>query len=132
MGSESSQIIGTIEKELIRLKVDCIKPSDFEINFLNSFFNGQGRNHLMAPIDKGYFKLTRDLKTLEYSFSVTRMFYITLSMSLFFGLISQNYWVGLIFFLWLFGMSWGITLIRQSLFMNKLKKKLAEKKSCIQ
>lgn len=125
--SENNQIIDIIEKELVRLKIDKIERSEFKINFKNSFFNGQGRWHLMAPVDKGYLKLDSSLKKLEYSFSVIRMFYITLTMSLIFGLISQSYWIGTIFFLWLFGMNWIITLIRQNLYMNKLKRILIDK-----
>ena len=127
VNSENSQIFDIIEKELERLKIDKIKRSDLEINFENSFFNGQGRWHLMAPVDKGYLKIDRKLRTLEYSFSVIRTFNIALAFSILFGLISQNYWIGIIFFLWFFGMNWIITLIRQNLFMNKLKSKLIEK-----
>lgn len=123
---EKEKIFDEIEKELIRLKIDKIRRSDLEINFKNSFFNGQGRWHLMAPIDKGYLKLNRTSRKLEYSFSIIRMFYITFGMSLFFGLISQSYWIGIIFFLWLFGMNWIITLIRQNSYMNKLKNILTE------
>ena len=119
---ESKKIFDIIEKELIRLKIDEIELYDSQINFKNSLFNGQGRWHLMAPIDKGYFKLNKTLGTLEYSISVIRMFYITLSMSFFFGLISKSYWIGLFCFLWLFGMNMILTLIRHNKFMNKLKK----------
>ena len=119
---ESKKIFDIIEKELIRLKIDEIELYDSQINFKNSLFNGQGRWHLMAPIDKGYFKLNKTLGTLEYSISVIRMFNITLSMSFFFGLISKSYWIGLFCFLWLFGMNMILTLIRHNKFMNKLKK----------
>src|SRR5690606_28313777 len=98
--SESSQIFDLIEKELIRLKIDKIQRAELKINFKNSFFNGQGRWHLMAPIDKGYLKLDEKSNNLEYSFSVIRTFYISLAFSLFFGLISQSYKFGIIIFLW--------------------------------
>tara|TARA_R110002020_G_scaffold8674_2_gene35077 strand:+ start:498063 stop:498506 length:444 start_codon:yes stop_codon:yes gene_type:complete len=124
--SDSGQVFDQIEKELTRLKIDKIHRSELKIEFENSFFNGQGRWHLMAPVDKGYLKLDSNLKKLEYSFSVVRTFYITSIMALFFGLISQNYWIGIIFFLWLFGMNWIITLIRQNQFANKLKRLLNE------
>ncbi|MCL5247746.1 hypothetical protein M4I21_18175 [Cellulophaga sp. 20_2_10] len=124
---ESQQVFDVIEKELIRLGVDKFKHSDLEIKFKNSFFNGQGRWHLMAPVDKGYFKLDRKLWKLEYSFSVIRTFYISLAFSFFFGLISQSYKFGIIIFLWFFGMNWIITLIRQNVFMNKMKRKLIKK-----
>ncbi|NGX85401.1 hypothetical protein [Aequorivita sp. KMM 9714] len=125
--SDSREIFDKIEKELTRLKIDKIHRSDLKIEFKNSFFNGQGRWHLMAPIDKGYLKLDGNLKKIEYSFSVVRMFYITSVMALFFGLISQSYWIGIIFFSWLFGMNWIITLIRQNQFANKLKRMLNNK-----
>ena len=124
--SDSRQVFDQIEKELTRLKIDKIRRSELKIEFENSFFNGQGRGHLMAPVDKGYLKLDSNRKKLEYSFSVIRTFYITSMMALFFGLISQSYWIGIIFFLWLFGMNWIITLIRQNLFANKLKRMLNE------
>ncbi len=125
--SKSSQIFDLIEKELTRLKIDKIQRSELKIDFKNSFFNGQGRWHLMAPVDKGYLKLDRELRKLEYSFSVIRTFYISLAFSLIFGLISQSYRFGIIIFLWFFGMNLIITLIRQNVFMNKLKNKLTEK-----
>lgn len=125
--SDSRQIFDKIEKELIRLRIDKIHRSDLKIEFENSFFNGQGRWHLMAPVDKGYLKLDSNLKKIEYSFSVVRTFYITSVMALFFGLISQSYWIGIIFFSWLFGMNWVITLIRQNRFANKLKRMLDKK-----
>ena len=111
------------------MKIDKIQRSDLKIEFENSFFNGQGRWHLMAPVDKGYLKLDGNLKNIEYSFSVIRTFYITSLMALLFGLISQSYWIGIIFFFWLFGMNWIITLIRQNQFANKLKRMLDEKKT---
>ena len=122
--SDSRQIFDEIEKELRRLKIDKIQRSDLKIEFENSFFNGRGGSHLMAPLDKGYLKLNSNLKKLKYSFSVVRTFYVTSVMSLFFGLISQSYWFGIISFLWLFGMNWIITLIRQNQFANKLKRML--------
>ena len=127
--SDSRQIFDKIEKELTRLKIDKIHRSDLKIEFENSFFNGQGRWHLMAPVDKGYLKLDGNLKNIEYYFSVIRTFYITSLMALLFGLISQSYWIGIIFFFWLFGMNWIITLIRQNQFANKLKRMLDEKKT---
>lgn len=127
--SEINQIIDIIENELVRLKIDKIERSDFKINFKNSFFNGQGRWHLMAPIDKGYLKLDSNFNNLEYSFSVIRMFCISLIVSLFFGLIAQSYWIATIFFLWFFGMNWIITLIRQNLFIDKLQKILTDNKN---
>ena len=126
--ADSRQIFDEIEKELKRLKVDKIQRSHLKIEFENSFFNGQGRSHLMAPVDKGYLKLDNNLKNLEYSLSVVRTFYITTAMALFFGLISQSYWIGIISFLWFFGMNWIITLIRHNRFANKLRRMLSEKK----
>ena len=125
--SDSRKIIDAIEKELTRLKVDKIETADLEIDFRNSFFNRQSRIHLMAPIDKGNFKINEDLQMLEYSFSIDRMFYIALAMSIIFGLITQSYLAGIMSFLVLFGMNLIITLIRQNFFLNKLKRRLAEK-----
>ena len=125
--SDSRQILDQFEKELTRLKIDKIQRSELKVEFENSFFNGQGRWHLMAPIDKGYLKLDNNLKKMEYSFSVVRTFYITSIMAIFFGIISQSYWIAIILFLWLFGMNWIIILIRQNQFTNKLKRMLNEK-----
>ena len=124
---DNRQILDQFEKELTRLKIDKIQRSELKVEFENSFFNGQGRWHLMAPIDKGYLKLDNNLKKMEYSFSVVRTFYITSIMAIFFGIISQSYWIAIIFFLWLFGMNWIIILIRQNQFTNKLKRMLNEK-----
>ena len=125
--SNSGQILDQIEKELTRLKIDKTQRSELKINFENSFFNGQGRWHLMAPVDKGYLKLNKNMKEIEYSFSIVRTLYITSGMALFFVVFSRSFWFGVISFLWLFGMNWIITLIRQNIFVNKLKSKLNEK-----
>lgn len=119
-GAETKQYLDIIEKELIKLKVDKIEYFPSKIHFKNSFFNGQGSTHLMATVDKGYFKIDSELRELQYSFSVTRMFYITLSMSIFLGLISKSYLVAILFFLFLFGTNLAITLIRHKMFLNKL------------
>ena len=73
--SDSRQILDQFEKELTRLKIDKIQRSELKVEFENSFINGQGRWHLMAPIDKGYLKLDNNLKKMEYYFSVVRTFY---------------------------------------------------------
>ena len=116
----TKQYLDLIEKELIQLKVDKIDHFPSKIHFQNSFFNGQGSNHLMATVDKGYFNIDSEFRELEYSFSVTRMFYITSSMSIFLGLVSQSYLATIFFFLFLFGMNLAITLIRHKMFLNKL------------
>jgi hypothetical protein len=118
--TETKQYLDLIEKELIRLNVDNIEQFPSKIHFKNSFFNGQASTHLMATVDKGYFNIDSELRALEYSFSVTRMFYITLSMSIFLGLISQSYLATIFSFLFLFGMNLAITLIRHKMFLNKL------------
>ena len=124
--SDSRKIIDAIEKELVRLKVDKIEIADLEIDFRNSFLNRQSRIHLMAPVDKGNFKINEDLQMLEYSFSIDRMLYIALAMSVVFGLITQSYLAGIMSFIVLFGMNLIITLIRQNFFLNKLKRRLSE------
>lgn len=60
---ESSQIIDLIEKELRIQKIDKIERTDLQIDFKNSFSNEQGKWHLMASIDKGYFKLDKNYQS---------------------------------------------------------------------
>lgn len=119
---ESTILIEALKKELIRLKIDRFEYNDVEIDFKNPFFNGQGRNHLMSPVDKGSFKIDKHSDRFIYSYSLLRMFYITTGMSVFVGLMSRNVSIFLLFFLVLFGVNWFITLIRHMLFMNRLKK----------
>ena len=113
-----------MKKELIRLKVNDITSNELRIDFTNAFFNGQGRNHLMAPVDKGYFELDKESGKLIYCFSMLRMFLIASGMILFIGAMSRSWLFLLIGFLWIFGVNWIINLIRQNLFMNRLKKML--------
>ena len=117
-------ILSAIEKELHRLKITDIHMTENRLSFKNALFNLQGRNHLMSPIDRGYFKVDMDKQRLTYSYSTIRMMLITLIMSLFLGLVSQMPIVGIIAFGWLFGVNWVIALIRHHLFMRRLIQKV--------
>jgi hypothetical protein len=119
----SEILIDAIQAELIRLKVDQIRTDGLRIYFKNSFFNGQGRGHLMAAVDKGYFELNKASGELIYVFSTMRSFLIGLAISLFMYLISRN--LSFLFFLiWMIGFGSVIDWIRHYFFMNRLKKML--------
>ncbi|MBO9703339.1 MAG: hypothetical protein J7604_24205 [Sporocytophaga sp.] len=117
--------INTIKNKLNDLSIDDIKITNTRLDFKNPFFNfGQGRTHLMAPIDKGYFEINISTRTFIYSYSFARTFYFTLGLSVFIGLPAyfsmHSIFPGLFAFAWLFGVNWIITTIRHETFINRL------------
>ncbi len=120
--------ITAIGLELKNLKVDKIIIEGARIDFKNYIFNGQGRNHLMSGVDKGYFELDIYSQKLTYSYSTLRMFWVTLVMSIFFGClfysVSGFIGGGLLAFLWLYGMNWVLSYIRHRVFLNIIANKI--------
>src|SRR5579872_4733814 len=80
----SSGDVQVILDELAKLKVDKITIEGTHIKFENYFFNKQGRTHLMAPVDRGFFDYSNNARAIIYQFSTIRMFCISLIGSLFF------------------------------------------------
>jgi hypothetical protein len=124
-----SEDFKVIISELQNLKVDKIEVEGTRIKFENYLFNKQGRTHLMATVDSGYFDHSNTGQSLIYQFSTRRLFFITLSMSLFFGLLSWSIGVALFFFAWLYGMNLIIALIRHKLFLKRLVRQIATRSS---
>jgi len=120
----SEVILSAIEAELTRQKVNAIEIQGNVLRFENALFNKQGRQQLMASVDKGFFQVELNKQQLVYNYSTILMMWITLAMSLFFALVSQKLILGLVCFCWLFGMNWVITLVRNRYFMKKLIKKI--------
>jgi hypothetical protein len=120
----SEVILCAISTELNRLEVNKVEITGNLLSFKNALFNEQGGNHLMALVNKGYFKVDIDQNRLIYNYSTIRMMLITLAMSEFFALISQTISIGIVAFGWLFGINWVITWIRHRLFMKRLLRRI--------
>jgi hypothetical protein len=113
-------ILKFISDKLIELELDEVKVDGDRVKFKNRFFNRQGRWHLMATIDSGYFDYNSVRKTLIYEFSTTRAFLVILVISIFFGTISGSIGMAVFIFLWLYGMNWIICIVRHTRFLNEL------------
>ena len=120
----SSGDVRVILGELEKLKIDKIRIVGTHIKFENYLFNRQGRTHLMATVDCGYFEYSNTARSLIYQFSTRRLFFIVLIMCLFFGLIARSTGVALFFFAWLYGMNFIITIIRHRSFLKRLARQI--------
>ena len=122
----SSGDVQVIFDELTKLKIDKITIEGTHIKFKNYFFNNQGRTHLMATVDCGFFDYSNTTRAITYQFSTLRLFCIALIMSLFFGAIARSIGVALFFFTWLYGMNLIICLIRHNSFLKRLIRQMGD------
>lgn len=125
---EQEGLFDTIITELKRLKVDKITQAGENILFQNSFFNGQGRNHLMASIDSGAFIFHKSSRELVYKFSMLRMLVIAVGFAIFLGIVSQDRFIFYLMATWLAGFNWLLCILRQKIFFKCLAK-IIEKNS---
>jgi hypothetical protein len=118
-------VSSTIRKELETLKVSYVESASQMVAFRNSFFNGQqSRTHLMATVDSGTFFLDVQSRTLRYTLSMKRTLGLSIIAGVFFSLVSGAVGVGIIAFLWFFGLNWIITYIRHKHFFNRIRRLL--------
>jgi hypothetical protein len=114
-------VSSTIQEELEVLKVSYVQSAFQKVSFRNSFFNGQqGRTHLMATVDSGTFFLDVQSRTLRYTLSLRRTLGFSIIAGVLFALVSGAIAVGIIAFLWFFGLNWIITYIRHKRFFNRI------------
>lgn len=114
-------------KKLDQLNIDKKQlVSDKKIVFKNRFFTSkQGRMHLMATINKGSFELTEN-KNLIYRVHNLYAFIVSITISLFIGLISKSIMVSAGIFLWLYFIGCVISYFRHLHFINKFVKRIAD------
>lgn len=113
-----------IKERLKELKVDVVNDTEKGVHFKNSFFNGQGKHHLMASVDEGWIEIDFNRQELIYKISITRMFLILCGMCAFFFLVTWNVskFIPSMLLFWLLGMNLISARIRHYYFANKLKK----------
>jgi hypothetical protein len=120
---ELKNLLKVIDAELIRLKVDRREIGVTSVQFKNSFFNEQGRFHLMTAVDQGEIAIDIIKGELNYSVSTKRTSLLLIAMSLFFIALSWNYFLlgGIILSLWLLGMNLIGARMKHSKYATKLK-----------
>ncbi len=118
----TTAILSIIKDRFKQLKVDEFIDDADTVKFKNRLFNGQGRYHIFAPIDSGYFEYDNHHNKVTITFSTKRMVLIVLIISLFLGIISQSPLFALTSFLWIYGMNIIIFLIRAKFLIKKIKK----------
>ena len=123
-----NRTITPISDNLSKLNVDKIESTTDGVHFQNSFFNGQGRYHLMAPVDEGWITINPQRKMLIYKISITRMILLLCGICSFFILLTVNLprWMPITLISFLLGGNILITVIRHSFFANKIKKQVLE------
>lgn len=119
-----NRLLPFLDEELKNLKVDIRRIDGHKLFFKNNFFNGQGRNHLMAPVDSGEIFFDINTGKFCYKISVTRMFLILCVMCVFFILVLWNAprFIPVSLVIWLIGINMIIARIRHGIFASKLKK----------
>ncbi len=117
---EINYLNASIHLALEKALVDNVLIVNSEIHFKNALFNKQSRNHFMTNVDKGYFKIDNTSGQLIYHISMKRVFYF----NFFFVLMISLFFKSLLFSCLFFGvicmLTWTITVIRHSRFLNKL------------
>jgi hypothetical protein len=113
-------VFDCIQSKLEKLKVDKVVYENGRIDFKNNFLNGQGRWHLMAPVDGGYFDYSQAASTLKYSISTLTVFIFSFAFSCIVYFLSNSWTAGLFILLWLYGANWIIAMIRHQKFFNNL------------
>ena len=114
------QMFNSIQSKLKNLRVDKIVYNNTHIDFKNSFGNGQGSWHLMAPVDSGYFDYNQVTLIMKYKISTLRMFLFALAFSCIVYILSNSIGTGLFMFLWLYGANWIVAVIRHHKFFKNL------------
>jgi hypothetical protein len=109
-----------IQNKLKGLKVDQIVCHDNHIDFKNRLFNGQGRWHLMAPINSGYFNYDKATSTIKYAISTSTALAFAFAFSCFVYFVSRSLTAAVLMFLWLYGMNLIIAMVRHQKFFNNL------------
>jgi hypothetical protein len=124
-----------IYEELKNQKIYKIEVIENRLIFQNRMFSGQGRNHLMGPIDCGHFELDINLNKIKYQYSTKRFFYISIIIPIIIGVIGYIVTkslgiglIGLIICCGMFGINWIITFIRHHYFFERLLKKINKRK----
>ena len=122
-------ILDFFEKEFIKRKADNVRNENFELKFNNKFFSPLSGNHIMSLIDSGKIKINNKKENtveVEYVFSINSTLIAAGIIGIIFGLLTRQTFIGIIVFTWIGGMNLIITLIRQSIMLRKMVRKIKE------
>ncbi|QHT66345.1 hypothetical protein GXP67_06575 [Rhodocytophaga rosea] len=121
----SEAILSAISSELKRQKISDIEIKGNVLSFKRAFFSGSAKvDHLMTPIDEGYFSVELDKQRLVYDYSTKRMMWTMLAMGLFTAIVSDKLIMSIVGFSGIFGMHWVTAFFKHRLFMQKLIEKI--------
>ena len=110
------------DKEIRSHSVEDVVVENKKLHFSVPFFRLVWNWNLMSPVDFGqveFIEVSNQL-LLEYKISVFRFFFIVLGMSILFGVISKNIYVGIICFVVMGFINWLLAFNRHKLFFEKL------------
>jgi hypothetical protein len=116
-----------IEDFITKKTGDDIVIEDNKLTFKSKFFKwGRWNTNILVPIEKGVFIIVEkgDRTLLKYEFYMYHLFIGVIIMSIFMATVSQQFWVGIICFLWVGGMNWLIAIIRHKMMLNKITKEI--------
>ena len=130
----ADQYMLSLKQELMILKVDNLVVDRNKIDFTNGLFNGQGRNHLMSGVDKGYFEFDLNMQTLVYQYSTKRLFIIGIFVAVFISsilFINGNLiaYPGIFYFSFFYGFNWIVTYVRHKSFLARLVRSMEKSRS---
>lgn len=113
-----------IKQQLKDLKIDNIGIDYDKITFSNPFFSGQGRNHIMSMIDKGYFEVDIYSHKITYGYSMKTAFLfsvVTIIALMVFMNFEPGFNVfGILFVFFGISVNWIIHFIRQRMFFSRI------------
>ena len=119
--NDQFNVMQYIKKYISEEKGEIIKINKSELTFKSIFFRNYSWG-IMAPIEKGKFKLIRksNKMILTYEFYMYRLFIIVFVVSAVAWAISNDIKIAIMCFVWLGGMNWLTALIRHKLMLLEI------------
>lgn len=112
--SDTNTILNYIEDFIAERTGEDITIQENRLTFSSTYFKMRWSTNIMAPIEKGEFKLINDERgsKLTYTFFMYRLFIGIAILSVFMAAVSKEFRIGVLCFAWLGGMNWAIAIIR--------------------
>lgn len=123
----NKEALDFIEDFITKKTAEDIVIDENKLTFKSKFFKwGRWNTNILVPIEKGIFIIVDkgDKTILTYEFYMYHLFIAVTIMSAFMATVSQQVWVGILFFLWVGGMNWLTAIIRHKMMLTEIAKEV--------
>lgn len=122
--SNEDEVLKILAKEFKKLKVDQTEIKEKQLSYTNGLFNGQGKTHVLAPIDTGLITVNKNEGVITFEFSTMRTFYLSTAIAVLTGIFLQDKLIGLGLFFWVYGLNIITTVYRLPFLLKTIMKTL--------